>query len=517
MYEAIDSVTKCSIVFLSARDCATVNSCLRYLDTGKVPPDYELIFIKSSSNQIDFSTPSLTDPRIRFIEIAPALKLENLCLQIAEKASGRYIIFSNDRISYEIAASAVRNLEDTGDEFYAPADKNCIIAEKSAFIQAQSFRKLAQRKKERTESRPLDKLVKLLTDSSVAVHDIFFAADRNKTLFEDGLKKLNLDKTDKSDFYKILFLKSVKGYLDSGLRFENEGHCVSFYSSVRFQQVPPVPWYVGVILSVPHLNDNPDFFRLNLAQLRPLCAILVSVYNETRFTELCFKAIRKFTTFPYYLIAVNNSTIDMQRFKESMLRQNLIDRWFDSGCTAHDKGLQSALKITAQFRYIATLDCDAIVIKQNWLTEFIDRLARENAALIGPETFPASNNIKGFGIHPSCMVIDRLPIDDKFQITFNRSWPCDTGHLLTWDCLAHGIPIVKVSHEGDTDRAMNPSLINKSVQHYWCASTTDDFNDDDLLYRHKVAVIRQRLDQVYNSRELSVIRQYQHTPKKTHQ
>ena len=309
-----------------------------------------------------------------------------------------------------------------------------------------------------------------------------------------------------SDFYRNVTLPAPPCLLS---------HTAKGVAQAQVPEVMEVPWFVGIVLSVPHLSDCPDLVRHNPTDWQQSAAILVSVYNETRFTELCFKAVRKFTNFPCRLIAVNNSTIDMQDFEKSMLQKGLVDEWFDSGCASHADGLQKSLAGIRTFRYIATLDSDAIVIKKGWLTEFVDRLNHENAGLIGPQTSPGSKpSTKGYAIHPCSMVIDQERIGSRFEINFAGKWPFDVGYLLTWDCLAFGIPIVKVSHEIDKSYTTGSSLINKSVRHYWYTSRILGLEGDNLIDGCKVKTIREKLDMAYNSTELSQIREF-HIPEKS--
>jgi hypothetical protein len=501
---------KCSIVFTDMDIDPKVNTYLNPLRTEKLPFDYELIFVKSTPCQINIPHPISTKAYIRIINIEPGLKLEKLCLETATKALGEYIIFTYSPISPENVGMMVQHIEKNGKNIEAPPDKNYIIVRKSAFIKAGSFCKLSQQQKQQQENLPVNKLINLLSESADSVFDIFLAANKYKDVLKNETKYLNLEAKDSPDLYKILFLKSIKEYFDSGLEFQSESQCISFYKNQGIVgQVPPLPWYIAIILSISHLDDNPCNIEYKPQELQQACAILVSVYNETRFTELCFKAVRKFTRFPYHLIAVNNSSIDMQHFKTNLLRDNLVDEWFESSCSTHWDGLQASLKKTKKFRYIATLDSDAIVIKPNWLTEFIGRLNYENAALIGPQTYPGASNIKGYAIHPSCMVIDSQLIGTKFQINFDSVYPFDTGHLLTWDCLFHELPIIKVSFEMDGNHASSSALINKSVRHFYYTSRIMNLADDDIIDGcSKVSTIRQKLDRAYNSPEFIEIRQF---------
>ena len=500
---------KCSIVFIGAGSSSQVNSYLRSLPAERLSVDYELLFVNAHQPQIEFAYSDSAKASIKFVEPELGLGFEQLCMEATRQASGEYILFVNSPISYEQVVEAMRQLEISGMDIDAPKGKKYIIVKKAAFTQNPDFLRLSQEQRKQNDRQRINQLIHLVAGSVTYIEDVFFIVNKNRQLFEDEIKHIDFTITDDCNVYKLLFLKSVKGYLDSGLEFNNITQCNDFYRSVTLGQLTEVPWFVGIFLSVPHLNDSPDLVRHTPTNRQQSAAILVSVYNETRFTELCFKAVRKFTDFPYRLIAVNNSTIDMQHFKRSMLDKGLIDEWFDSGCTSHADGLQKSLAGARTFRYITTLDSDAIVLKKGWLTEFIERLNHENAGLIGPQTFPGSNpSTKRYAIHPCCMVIDQKRIGSKFEINFAGKWPFDVGHLLTWDCLAFDIPIVKVSHEVDGGYATGSSLVNKSVRHYWYTSRILGLKDDALIDGCKVGLIRNKINRAYNSAELSQILEY---------
>jgi hypothetical protein len=103
------------------------------------------------------------------------------------------------------------------------------------------------------------------------------------------------------------------------------------------------------------------------------------------------------------------------------------------------------------------------------------------------------------------MVIDKERIGSRFEINFACKWPFDVGHLLTWDCFAHGIPVVKVSHEVDANYATGSSLINKSVRHYWYVSRISGLKDNDIIDGRKVGTIREKLNRAYRLAKLNQI------------
>jgi hypothetical protein len=157
------------------------------------------------------------------------------------------------------------------------------------------------------------------------------------------------------------------------------------------------------------------------------------------------------------------------------------------------------------FRYLCTLDNDAIALRKGWLEDMLQILKDHNAGIAGPKTFPWSNIIKAVGIHPCCMLLDQQLLAGKFQIDFCNQWPWDVGHLLTWDCLAHSIPIAYVSHDVTKDQAVGSSLINNSVRHFWYASRILKLPDDETIDGIPVGLIRAKLREGLRSQEIKSI------------
>ncbi len=317
---------------------------------------------------------------------------------------------------------------------------------------------------------------------------------------------LNAVTEQQSNCYQFTFIKCLKAYLDSALAFKDADQITQFAKKIEVGN--SVPWFLGFLQSLWHLkNDHPQIRQIEPKEQS--VAILVSVFNETKFTELCFRSIKKLAGFPNHIVAVNNSTKNVEDFKQAVLKEGLVDNWFDSKCKSHGDGLQKALAFIRSFRYIAAMDSDAIGLKENWLQDLVQQLNNQKAGLIGPARFPDSQDIISSAIHPCCMVIDQQVIGSKFQIDFRSQWPFwDVGGLLTWDCLLGDIPIVKVAHDYNGSCALRSSLVNKLVRHYWYASRVTVLDDNAELDGYKVADIRHRLAQEYQSPELHQIKNY---------
>jgi len=354
------------------------------------------------------------------------------------------------------------------------------------------------------------KAVNKLVNSSGPVVAVFAEANETKAELKREVQYyLSSVNEQEADRYQFTFVKCLKEYLDSGQRFNDIEQINEFAKNVKVSD--GIPWFIGLLQSLWHLKNDSSQVQ-QIRKREQSVAILVSIYNETKFAELCFKSIRKLAGFPHYIVAVNNSIKDVESFKHAMLQEGLVDEWFDSGCTKHGDGLQKALPLMRRFRYIAMLDSDAVGLRENWLCDLVEQLNGNKAGLIGPQRVPASQSIIEYIVHPCCMIADQEAIGYKFQIDFRNQWPYwDVGGLLTWDCLLNGVPIVKVSHEYNGNSAVHSSLINNSIRHYWYTSRLSVHNDNAKLDGYIVGDIRQRLEREYRSAELEKIKEY-HMP-----
>ncbi len=311
---------------------------------------------------------------------------------------------------------------------------------------------------------------------------------------------------DDSGTWPRLFAEAVMGYLDGDRRF-GDAEQVRQYAE-GLQAGDTAPWLIGLMQSFWHLRQDRAWQPARKSY-EPAVGILVPIFNETRFAELCFKSIRKLAGYPHYIVAVNNSTCDVRPFRDRVLADGLVDEWFDSDCTSHGDGLQRARPRVGRFRYMATLDSDAIGLKENWLRELIDELAKHDAGLVGPPRRLSSKDIRSVVVHPSCMVVDQQRTDAEFQLDLRSLWPYwDVGGLATWDCMFHGIPVVNVPHKYSGNFVFYGSWINNSVKHYWYVSRISTLADDASIDGHRVGDIRARIESEYQSADLDEIRSF---------
>lgn len=330
------------------------------------------------------------------------------------------------------------------------------------------------------------------------VYDIFSLVNSVKQRLQNEIVAyLNSSNEYKPSLYQYMFLKGLMDYFNSGYKLNCTEDIAKFSKQVETNG--RIPWLVGLLQGLLHLLTDPRSVKKEIDREESMI-VLVSVFNDTRFSELCFKSIRKFTSSPYHILAVNNSTMNIEHFKEKAVKEKLVDTWFDSGQIRHGDGLQAAMKYAQRFRYIAVVDSDVVGLRDGWLDDLVDQLRNSEAGLIG-YAGGSKDNIHFLKVHPSCMVIEQNITSAKFEINFRDSWPVwDTAGLVTWDCLAHGIDIIKLSRE----------YIDKAISHYGIVSRlTLATNEEEMLCGKKVREWRKIIDCRYAAAELDEIKNYQ--------
>ena len=200
---------KCSIVFIGAGSSSQVNSYLRSLPAERLSADYELLFVNAHQPQIGFAYSDSAKASIKFVETERGLGFEQLCMEATRQASGEYILFVNSPISCEQVVAATRQLEISGVNIEAPQEEKYIIVKATAFIQARNFHRLSQQQQEQRDLQSINQLIHLVAGSATYKEDVFFAVNKNRLLFENGIKHIDLTRTDDWNVYKLLFLKSV--------------------------------------------------------------------------------------------------------------------------------------------------------------------------------------------------------------------------------------------------------------------------------------------------------------------
>jgi len=456
--------------------------------------DVELVLILPSAKAMH-----ITSSRLKILTVAEELSLGNKCLRAAEQLSSDYLVITDQCISSQYAQTIVAAMNARG-MLFGKFEHNCICLHRTSLLCAGDIPKLAkmsQIAQKRFDDAQLDSVINLNTP----IDKLFSDANRNKEFISSAIAS-HLADQQKGTFYQRLFLKSLDSYLHSGHSFESVDDISRFYKNVLLDGIDHVPWSVGILQSYWHLHHDAKEYQVPTCCRTDRVAVLVSVYNECKFTEVCLKAIRKYSGIYAYIVVINNSTDDLSIFKQSVAARQLADLWIESGVHAHADGLNAALKYVRDFKYICTLDSDAVALRRGWLEEMVHILNDNAAGIVGPQTFPNSRDIKALAVHPCCMVIDQAKLARCFQIDFACQWPWDVGHLLTWDCIAHNIPTVYVSHDIVKDYAIGSSLVNKSVRHFWYTSRILKLDDDQMIDGIRVGLIRAKLQEAFQSPEI---------------
>ena len=116
--------------------------------------------------------------------------------------------------------------------------------------------------------------------------------------------------------------------------------------------------------------------------------ICIANYKTLDFTRLCLRSIRKFTSYPYETIVVDNDSQDGSlEYLKSLSWIRLIERRSDAGepCGgfAHAAALELGLE-NCNTEFFVSMHSDTFAQRANWLTELISYFGNdENVACVG--------------------------------------------------------------------------------------------------------------------------------------
>ena len=116
--------------------------------------------------------------------------------------------------------------------------------------------------------------------------------------------------------------------------------------------------------------------------------ICIVNYKTLDFTRLCLRSIRKFTTYPYEVIIIDNDSKDESlEYLKSLNWIRLIERRTGAdepgGGYAHSAGLDLGLE-HCNTEFFVSMHSDTFVQKDNWLSELICYFGNdENVACVG--------------------------------------------------------------------------------------------------------------------------------------
>jgi hypothetical protein len=461
--------------------------------------DFEIVLLVPES-----SVPVSAAGSLKIIPLPENINLQEKCLAAAGQLTSDYVLLSDRFITQSAAAEIFQDMK--SNRLLIGQFENCICMHRTSLLQAGSITKLTQFSQNEAILRFYDAEIDSVIHLNEPIGDIMLSALNHREVISQAIERYLAD-LGRGTFYSRLFLQSLQDCLKFPPFFAvtDISPIQKFYQDVQIENLDKVPWYVALLQSFWHLNHDKKDYQIPPCTKTDKVAVLVSVFNECAFTEICLKALRKFSGSIAHIVVINNSTDDISAFKKRVVEHKLADVWLESGCNAHAEGLNRALPYVRDFRYLCTLDNDAIALRKGWLEDMLQILKDHNAGIAGPKTFPWSNIIKAVGIHPCCMLLDQQLLAGKFQIDFCNQWPWDVGHLLTWDCLAHSIPIAYVSHDVTKDQAVGSSLINNSVRHFWYASRILKLPDDETIDGIPVGLIRAKLREGLRSQEIKSI------------
>lgn len=116
---------------------------------------------------------------------------------------------------------------------------------------------------------------------------------------------------------------------------------------------------------------------------KKICSIIVLSYNQADYTKKCLESIRKYTSYPYEIIVIDNASNEetilyLEKQKDIILVKNTENKGFAGGC---NQGVE-----LAKGEYIMLLNNDTIVTK-NWLTNMVELMETDKEiAMVGPLT-----------------------------------------------------------------------------------------------------------------------------------
>jgi len=115
-----------------------------------------------------------------------------------------------------------------------------------------------------------------------------------------------------------------------------------------------------------------DLYKMFIKGKATIC---VANYKTLDFTRLCLRSIRKFTSYPYEVIVIDNNSQDQSlKYLKSLKWIRLIERSSEpgepGGGYAHAAALDLGLKM-CNTEFFVSIHSDAFVQKTGWLTELI--------------------------------------------------------------------------------------------------------------------------------------------------
>jgi glycosyltransferase involved in cell wall biosynthesis len=268
---------------------------------------------------------------------------------------------------------------------------------------------------------------------------------------------------------------------------------------------------------------------------KDLASIVIPHYRTEDMMRLCLRAIRRFTHPPYEVIVVDNNSADRSLdYLRSVGWIRLIERGseVEPDATASHGGAMTVGMAAARGRWFVSLHSDTIVLRKDWLTMLLSRLAANpRAAAIGSDkqdTDPAwyramhrlwdTHRMKNFlrkvaGLPPNpkyqphpwyprtfCAVY-RLDLIRQLNLSWKPLHGCAVGDLLYRGLVAAGYEAIQVPPDemrsyvahighatqlfarGGTRRALSDFRVRRSLQRVLSTDLAQELLGDDSLDR----------------------------------
>jgi len=246
--------------------------------------DFEIVLLVPESY-----APAPASGPLKIMRMPDDMNLQTKCLMASQQLNSEYVLLSDRFITRPAAGAIVEHMK--SQHLLLGRFENCICMHRISLLEAGSVAKLAQLSQDtgivRFDYAEIDSLIHL--NESVA--DVIFSAINHREAVAPAIDRYLAD-PGRGTFYGRQFLQSLQDCLKFPHFFENISQINLFYQDVRVDNLDRVPWYVGLLQSFWHLNRDKKDYQIPPCTRMDKVAVLISVFNECTFTEVCLKALR---------------------------------------------------------------------------------------------------------------------------------------------------------------------------------------------------------------------------------
>lgn len=138
------AAVRCSIILAGGDDSSRLGAYLRRLGETGVSADYECIIIKNQGLEINERQLTEFLPRFRILGHTEALTQQQLFDRAAMAASGRFLLFVKNLITFDMLAleEAIKDLEASPEKVSISANKNFVLVERLYYASGGGFEAL---------------------------------------------------------------------------------------------------------------------------------------------------------------------------------------------------------------------------------------------------------------------------------------------------------------------------------------------------------------------------------------